>query len=565
MKSKNRFNAIGTVSALLIFFNLFFFSMNALASFELTSKQKILQQQLQSSDNGRLMFGQSEIAFIDMIKNIYQYNGYQLLWQKQSMVDTLLQAIKNSEQLGLVPGDYHLVELTEQTKKNFMTTLLGESDAASAQLDILLTDALLRLTYHLNLGKVVPDTLDPDWNLRRQFLTRDPVAKISYTLKSEKNLNHFLEQSIDQGGLYNGLIKALADYRQIKENGGWETIASGAVIKPGMQDSRIPSLRARLQVSGDLNKKTIDTTDNRYSEQVEMGVKQFQKRHNLDVDGVIGKGTLEQMNVSVEHRIDQIRSNLERIRWVKRNLGDEFVLVNIAGFKVYYVQDNKVVWASRAQVGKDYRKTPVFRDDINYLVFNPTWTVPPTILRKDILPKLRKDPGYLQKKNMNVVDSKGKVVDSSKIDWSTMTAGKFPYMIRQEPGPSNALGRVKIMFPNKHLVYLHDTPSKSKFKRAERAFSSGCIRVENPFELVELLLKDSNKWNKDSFEQILATGKLKNVNLPVKVPVLLLYFTAQVDENGQLIFYKDIYNRDEKIINGLKKPFQLVMPEQNQG
>ena len=142
-----------------------------------------------------------------------------------------------------------------------------------------------------------------------------------------------------------------------------------------------------------------------------------------------------------------------------------------------------------------------------------------------------------------------------------MTAKNFPYMIRQEPGPSNALGRVKIMFPNKHLVYLHDTPSKSKFKKAERAFSSGCIRVENPFELVELLLKDSDKWNQESFKELLATGKLKNVNLPNKVPVLLLYFTAQIDENGKIVFYKDIYKRDEKITEGLKKPFKLVIPD----
>ena len=555
MRSKNRQYFISTVLLFLVFF------ISHTQAFEKT----IVQQQLQSSKNGRLMFGQSEIAVLGMVRNLYQYNDYQLIWSKKAKVEILLKAINNSEQLGLIPQDYHLEELTKRLKKGTLRKVLGQTGLEQAQTDILLTDAFLRLSYHMTFGKVVPSSLDPDWNLRREFLSKDPVATLSYHLSSEQKLKKLFQQSADQGVLYKGLIDTLAEYRQIKQQGGWTPVPSGAVLKPGMIDERVPLIKARLQVTGDFSKTEIKTYEHQYSETLEEGVKQFQQRHNLDVDGVIGRGTLEQMNVSVETRIEQIRANLERIRWVKRNLGDEFVLVNIAGFKVYYVEDNKLIWKSRAQVGKDYRKTPVFRDDINYLVFNPTWTVPPTILRKDILPKLKKDPAYLQKKNMNIIDSKGKIIDASMIDWSTMTAKKFPYMIRQEPGPSNALGRVKIMFPNKHLVYLHDTPSKNHFKKAERAFSSGCIRVENPFELVALLLKDSNKWNQASFDEILATGKLKNVTLPAKVPVLLLYFTAQMDENGKMVFYKDIYNRDEQIINGLKKPFQLHIPKQKQG
>ena len=555
MKSKSRHHLTLSVLAVLIFFSQCLFISSAVAL-----EQPIVQQQLQRDENGRLVFGQSEIAVLGMVRDMYQYNDYQLLWHKQSMIDILLEAIDDSYQLGLVPDDYHLNALKKRLKNR-----MNQTNVEQAQLDIMLTDALLRLAYHMNFGKVVPGTLDTDWNLRREFLTRDPVAKLSYMLKSEKKLSQLFEKSkAAQGVLYKGLIKALTEYRQIQKDGGWNTVPTGSVLKPGMKDSRVPLIRARLQVTGDLSEDKIDTADHLYGDLVEAGVKKFQLRHNLDVDGVIGKGTLEQMNVPVASRIEQIRVNLERIRWVKRNLGDEFVLVNIAGFKVYYFRDDKLVWKSRAQVGTDYRKTPIFRDDINYLVFNPTWTVPPTILRKDILPKLKKDPGYLQKKNMNVVDLKGKIIDASKINWSDMTAQKFPYMIRQEPGPANALGRVKIMFPNKHLVYLHDTPSKSKFKKAERAFSSGCIRIENPFELVELLLKDSAKWNKDSFDEILATGKLKNVNLPEKVPVLLLYFTAQIDEDGQVFFYKDIYSRDEKISSGLKEPFKIVIPEQQQ-
>lgn len=520
------------------------------------SVQDNIRQKLKTINDGQLIIGQSNIAVLDLVNNFYQYNDYQPAWKKQSMIDILLKAIDDSKRLGLSPVDYHLAAI-----KSRIDGGLNVTDEQRAQLDIILTDSLLRLVYHLTFGKVVPGELDPDWNFKREFLTSDPVATLHYTMRSETNLKKLLEKNTKLGPFYQKLVKALAQYRQIQKSGGWKMIPAGDVTKPGMKDPRIPLLKARLQASGDLKPTSIDATDYAYNSEVEAGVKIFQQRHNLETDGIIGKGTLAQMNVPVEHRIEQIRANLERIRWVKHNLGDEFVLVNIAGYKVYYIRDNKLIWQSRVQVGKDYRKTPVFRDDIKYLVFNPTWTVPPTILSKDILPKLKKDPTYLQKKNMNVVDSKGNIINSSQFDWSTMTAKKFPYMIRQEPGAKNALGQVKIMFPNKHFIYLHDTPSKSNFSRAERAFSSGCIRVQNPFELVELLLKDSDQWNQERFQEILDTGKLKNVNLPETVPVLLLYFTAQMND-GRVIFFSDIYKRDEKVIQGLNKEFHLVMPKQ---
>ena len=519
------------------------------------AQQNVLQQQLQGVENNTLMIDQSEIALADMIKNVYQYNQYKLFWQNKALADTLLNAIKESYQLGLDPEEYHLSELNLRLKKGFK-----QSGIQGAQLDILLTDALLRLSYHLIFGKVVPAELDADWNLRRDFLTKDPVAKINYILQSDVKLKKFLKQSMHPGPFYQGLIKALAQYRQIQKAGGWQSVPSGATIKPGMTDSRIPQIKARLYATGDLKMTTSDPEIHIYDATIEAGIKHFQQRHNIDADGVIGKGTLAMMNIPVTQRIDQIRANLERVRWVKQNLEEEFVLVNIAGFKVYYVKDNKLVWKSRAQVGKEYRKTPIFKSDINYLVFNPTWTVPPTILRNDVLPKIKRDISYLKKKNMSVLDFKGNIIKPANVNWSSMSAKGFPYMIRQEPGPTNALGRVKFMFPNKHMVYLHDTPSKSNFKKVERAFSSGCIRIENPFELVELLLKDSNKWNQASFQEMLDSGKLKNVNLPQKVPVLLLYFTAQLKENGEVTFFKDIYKRDEKIIEGLRQPFQVTMP-----
>jgi murein L,D-transpeptidase YcbB/YkuD len=205
-------------------------------------------------------------------------------------------------------------------------------------------------------------------------------------------------------------------------------------------------------------------------------------------------------------------------------------------------------------VGKTYRKTPVFRSRITYLEINPTWTVPPTILTNDILPKLKNDPGYLQKKDMRVLRYNGEPVDATTIDWNRYTGDNFPYLIRQDPGPGNALGRIKFMFPNKHLVYIHDTPSKSLFNRSERAFSSGCIRIENPYDFAELLLKN-DQWNRNRILEIVDSKKTTTVNLPSPVTVILLYWTVNADGNGTVIFKNDIYDRDRAILAGLNQPF----------
>jgi len=229
--------------------------------------------------------------------------------------------------------------------------------------------------------------------------------------------------------------------------------------------------------------------------------------------------------------------------------------VDIAAFRAYLVKDRKRVWAAKVQVGRPYRKTPVFKASAQYLVFNPTWTVPPGILAKDILPRLAKDPGYLKEKKLSVIDRNGRRVDPQDIDWSTTSARNFPYQLQQAPGPDNALGRVKIMFPNPHLVYLHDTPSQDLFEKPERAFSSGCIRIQNALELAETLLDDRAKWNQETIQKVIQSNKTQTVTIPKQIPVLLLYWTAEVGEDGVVNFRKDIYGRDAKILVGLRSHF----------
>jgi murein L,D-transpeptidase YcbB/YkuD len=226
-------------------------------------------------------------------------------------------------------------------------------------------------------------------------------------------------------------------------------------------------------------------------------------------------------------------------------------VVNIAGFQMYVFEGREVVWESRIMVGKTYRKTPVFRGDMEYLVINPTWTVPPGILARDTLPAIKNDPGYLKRKNMRVLKFDGTEVDPTTIDWPSMKAQGFPYMLRQGPGPANALGRVKFIFPNSHYVFLHDTPSKGLFDQSERAFSSGCIRVENPFDLAEILLGDQPNQSRADIDAAVKSGDTKTVRLSQDQSILIIYLTAFAEPDGTVHFYNDIYERDAAVLEEL--------------
>ena len=286
-------------------------------------------------------------------------------------------------------------------------------------------------------------------------------------------------------------------------------------------------------------------------------VKRYQQSLGLEPDGVVGAATIAELNVPVAERITQLRVNLDRGRVLLHDLPEQFVVVNIAGYTIYLVKGQNVVWNARVQVGKTYRRTPLFRSDISYLVFNPTWTVPPGIIAADILPAARQDPHAITRKGLRVFDGAGREVNPEAIDWSRFRSGHIPYTLRQDPGPSNALGRIKFMFPNPYAVYLHDTPSQSLFERADRAFSSGCVRVERALELAEIVLNDSQRWNKDSIARVVASGELQNVTLKAKIPVLLTYWTAWVDPQGSINLRRDIYGQDAAWAEGLNASFKM--------
>lgn len=505
------------------------------------------------SASGNLTIEGEPLVAARVLPTLYEMHGYQPFWDSLR-IESLISLVRGSADDGLTPADYHLAALEK----------LAASDGTplqSAQLDLIATDAYVVLLSNLYFGKVDPVSLDNRWNFGGRQIEQRDAAQFVLDALSRPNIAAAIGVVRPNHWMYKNLIDALAAYRTIEKAGGWPTIADGPTLRRGMTDPRVPSLRFRLAASQDAAGAATDGAT--FDEALETALKHFQARHYLPADGTAGAETRRELNIGVAQRIDQIRVNLERGRWVLHQKPDpEFVVVDVAGFEVRYIRDRAVVWRTRAQVGKPYRQTPIFRSTIQEVVINPTWTVPPGILGSDILPAVRKDPAYLEKRGLRVIDRDGRNVDPGSIDFAKHTGGNFPYMIRQDPGPTNALGRVKIMFPNPYLVYLHDTPSQNLFEKERRAFSSGCIRTERPFELVDLLLAGSSQWNRAALDTELNGGKTRTIRLPSPVPVLLLYWTVDRNDAGEIVFKADPYGRDPKLLKALGSPARAGQPKQ---
>lgn len=500
-----------------------------------------------------LVIGGEAIASAIVLPALYRQNDYALLWENPASAGQLLAVLAAIHEDGLDPADYHYGALLRLQEELAARTSPGSQRLADY--DLLLTDSLIRLGYHLLVGKVDPAGFDQNWNMGRSVGALDAVQTLAQAI-AQGSVDRMVQRLRPRDPLYDQLRQALAHYRQIAAQGGWPTVPAGPALKPGMRDPRVGALRRRLALSAD--PAGIPASDpHLYDAGLEAAVLDFQRRHGLAQDAIVGPATLRALNTPVTERIDQLRVNLERARWILHDLPDDYVLVDIAGYRVSLVRGGEVAWEARAVVGKPYRKTPVFRSRITYLELNPTWTIPPTILRKDILPAVRQDPDYLKNRNMRVLEMDGREIDMATIDWSQYAGSGFPYLIRQDPGPENALGRIKFMFPNKYSVYLHDTPGKSLFEKNQRAFSSGCIRVENPYQLAQLLLDDPVHWSQARIRSLVDSGKTRIINLERPVTILLLYWTTGFDDEGAVIFRPDIYQRDALVLAGLNQPFMF--------
>jgi murein L,D-transpeptidase YcbB/YkuD len=509
-------------------------------------------EQLQSDQN--LKISGEKIHNIEYISNLYQKNDYRQFWTKPEYAGDAITALHASFDDGLLPADYHIDAIFElQDEISAVNNESGLKSSMLADLDLLLTDGIIFSADHLLYGKIDPVSLNPTWNFGfAPIPDLNPESFSQFII--DREISARLGDLRPGIRLYDTLMIYLGRYRDIAARGGWETIPSGGKIEPGDRHERIPAIRARLQLTGELT--SADSISSQYYDNLlENDIKAFQASHGLDPDGIIGAGTFRELNVPVEKRIESIRINMERVRWVARSLPDRYIVVNIAAFWLLMFDNGQVMHYTPVVVGKPLNKTPVFRDRMRYIEFNPTWTQPTSIVRNETIPKLKKDSLYLEKNHMVLLDTKGNIVPTSTLDIGNLSASRFPYMVRQEPGPWNALGEMKFMFPNKYDIYLHDTPSKSLFSKASRAYSHGCIRVSKPLDLAVKLL-EGTEYDRKKIEGILATHVTTRVNLSEPMDILLMYWTCGVDRYGKLFFAQDIYERDPSVIRDLDKPLR---------
>lgn len=331
----------------------------------------------------------------------------------------------------------------------------------------------------------------------------------------------------------------------MQKKGGFPKIVTvKRVLSIPESDSCLLAVKQYLFLTGDLktNDKTIV-----FSDQLAKAVAGFQHRMGLVENGKLNTQTITELNKPIDFRIKQMMINLERLRWVPVKMEKEYLLVNIPEYRLHIIEDDKLIWTTNVVVGKDVKQTTVFRGNISKIMLNPYWNIPNSIIKKEIIPDIKKNPNYLADNNMEVL-SGNKVVNPSTIDWDKYK-GNVPFIIRQKPGAKNALGKMKFLFPNSFNIYLHDTPSKELFNASKRAFSHGCIRVETPNKLLMYLLRNDENWNQERVDTILKTDKEFEISIKPTVPVYIVYFTSWVDNKGQLNFRNDIYDLDQQLSN----------------
>lgn len=491
------------------------------------------------------------ISSPDLITQLYE-KSYKLLsasWNSRENLYQMFFVLRNVYREGLNPEDYHLSAIEKLADKIILSKEAEVIDVS--ELELLLTDAFFLLSTHMAVGKTDALTIDPQWKASRRAFTIDLGRFADSTLLNNRIIEN-LQKLTPAHREYDNLKKALADYHRIEEKGGWGKFSTILPkLEKGMSDPDIALLRNRLSITQVyiLN----DTVDkNLFDQSLYKQVMLFQLRNGLTADGVVGKATIEAMNITVEERIATIEANLERWRWLSNDLGERYIKVNIANFDLQVIEKDNMVFSTEAIVGLSDRETPVFSSIMKYLVLNPDWTVPPTILNDDVIPSVIGNPEYLTEKNLKILRIDGTEVDPLTIDWINIITTGFPYRVHQEPGPGNALGRVKFIFPNQYSVYIHDTPNRNLFGRTDRSFSSGCIRINNPLDLAAWLMKDNPAWTPAQIKDVIDQGKEQIVNLSVPIQVHIVYFTAWAGNDGLVYFRKDIYDRDQPLLIALR-------------
>ena len=504
----------------------------------------------------------------DVLPKFYERRLYSPAWSDEHgatrLADDFLTALRRADAEGLRAEDYHLAGIVA------VLAAVRTDDARSrpalapdrwAELDLLLTDAFLVYGAHLLAGRVNPETLTPEWVSNRR--TADIATVLESALVSG-NLAGWLESLVPSQDGYRRLREALARYRVVAAGGGWPRIPDAATLQRGDSGNAVTALRERLRLEDDLVGQAADDHGvDRFDAGLEQALQKFQRRHGLTADGVVSAATRAELNVRVERRVEQLELNLERWRWLPNDLGRRHIIVNIAAFELEVVDEDSVVLSMRVVVGRPFNRTPVLSDTMRYLVLNPYWHVPRNIAAQELLPKVERNREYLTRYKVRVFPSSGPdagEIDPATVNWPAIRPTHFPFWLRQDPGPLNALGRIKFVFLNKYSIYLHDTPARPLFEESQRDFSHGCIRIEQPIALAEYLLRPNPRWTRDSILSALGDAVDRTVPLPEPMPIHLLYWTAWADGDGTIEFRRDIHDRDAPLWKALRArpPTQLI-------
>lgn len=509
------------------------------------------------------------------LKSFYKNYNNETVWKSKSHRKTILQELENAENEGLEPEDYNYktLRLIENSYDNI-------ADSTIIHYDVLLTLGIQKYISHISKGKLKPSDVYRDWDLKEKEID---INELLFTAIAKDDLETQIENSKPQHTIYNKLKNSLKILREFpKDSIGLIEIKTKIV--PNKKNNAVVTIKKRLIFWHDL--KHQDTITAIYDRETMIAMKVFQKRHGLNPDGIIGNATLEALNYSKNQRIEQVIANLERWRWFANDFGKHYLLINIPDYKLVAIKDNDTMQIQRIVVGKNTRRTPVLESKISNINLNPNWTVPPTILREDIYPEAVKDPSVFRKKGLKIFDRKNNEV--SPYSWKLADAGKYKYV--QNPSRNNSLGSMKINFPNKFSVYLHDTNHRDYFEFTKRSLSSGCVRMEKPLEMAAYILNDTVKWplqrikdttDIDYYNKLKREKEkrlaIKNAKLLAKNPDLIiepkifpkpvlktivvkvpdeilihqLYWTAW-ETNGILQFREDIYCLDHDVYAKLR-------------
>ena len=480
-------------------------------------------------------------------RDFYERREFAPAWIEDAeplpQMEALIGALREAQHEGLDPELYNVSRLEQQraeASEGFLTRK-GFDPAEAGALDAWLTYLYMKYASDLADGLSDLARADETWKIRPEKF--DPLAHLEKAI-GENRIAESLRGLAPEAEGYQGLRTALAQYRKIKEQGGWTPLPAKLKLKAGQKHAAVPALAKRLALTGDFKGSVPPEGQPAvYTSEMSEAVKVFQRRHGLGDDGAVGPELVQQLNLPVDARIRQIEMNMERWRWLPRELGERYILVNIPEMRLQVWDKGSVPLTMRVVVGKKDTQTPIFNDEMTHVVFSPYWNVPDSIAQGETLPAIMQDPAFLARNNMEVVDASGQPVDPASVDF----ADPSKYRFRQRPGGTNSLGLVKFMFPTQINDYLHDTPADSLFTRASRSFSHGCVRLENPVALAQYVLRDQPEWTREQIEAAMNAGEEKHVKLSGSIPVYLAYFTASAGDDGLVQFRKDVYDIDGQL------------------